>query len=183
VAAGLQYARHHPETLVIVTADHGHTSQIIDDPQTPEHHSTGHTGTEVRVAAQGPEAHRVLGITDQIGILLLMLVLQALSANGPLDEQGGRDLAVLLIAVLAAPILLALSAKFLRHGWALGWIVALLAELDVALVLYSAFVFGLFFGFAALVIAGPRGLGHREPLPPGGPALHLRRALTRAVTR
>jgi alkaline phosphatase/streptomycin-6-phosphatase len=76
----------------VVTADHGHTSQIIEYPQTDAHHSTGaiatlltadgapmvvhyatnlvgqsqdHTGTQVRIAAQGPQAFRVLGVTNQ----------------------------------------------------------------------------------------------------------------------
>jgi alkaline phosphatase/streptomycin-6-phosphatase len=94
VGVGLEYARTHRDTLVIVTADHGHTSQIVEFPQTAAHHSAGlfqtletvdgaplvvsyatvasppgtsqdHTGTEVRVAAQGPQAAGVLGITDQ----------------------------------------------------------------------------------------------------------------------
>ena len=91
VAAGLTYQKSHPDTLVVVTADHGHTSQIID-PQTPTDHSPGaiatlithdgapmvvnyatnldgrsqsHTGTEVRIAAVGPASERVRGITDQ----------------------------------------------------------------------------------------------------------------------
>jgi alkaline phosphatase len=92
IAEGLAYAKKHPDTLVVVTADHGHTSQIVEYPQTDTHHSTGaiatllthdnapmvvsyatnlvgqsqdHTGTEVRIAAQGPQAARVLGVTDQ----------------------------------------------------------------------------------------------------------------------
>jgi alkaline phosphatase len=92
IAEGLSYAKKHPDTLVVVTADHGHTSQIVEFPQTATHHSTGaiatlltkdeapmvvsyatnlvgasqdHTGTEVRIAAQGPQAARVLGVTDQ----------------------------------------------------------------------------------------------------------------------
>jgi alkaline phosphatase len=92
IAEGLSYAKKHPDTLVVVTADHGHTSQIVEYPQTATHHSTGaiatlltkddapmvvsyatnlvgasqdHTGTEVRIAAQRPQAARVLGITDQ----------------------------------------------------------------------------------------------------------------------
>ncbi|GAA1736278.1 alkaline phosphatase [Luedemannella helvata] len=92
VSVALDYARHHPDTLVVVTADHGHSSQIIEYPQTAEHHSPGailtlrtvegapmvvhyatnlagrsqdHTGTQVRIAAQGPQAYRVLGLTDQ----------------------------------------------------------------------------------------------------------------------
>jgi alkaline phosphatase len=92
VKVALDYVKHHPDTLIIVTADHGHTSQIIENPQTDTHHSTGaiatlltadnapmvvhyatnllgqsqdHTGTEVRIAAQGPQAFRVLGVTNQ----------------------------------------------------------------------------------------------------------------------
>ena len=92
IALGLAYARTHRDTLVVVTADHGHTSQIIEFPQTDAHHSPGaiatllthegapivvnyatvmpgnsmdHTGVEVRIAAQGPQSHRVLGITNQ----------------------------------------------------------------------------------------------------------------------
>ncbi|GAB1639765.1 alkaline phosphatase [Krasilnikovia sp. MM14-A1259] len=94
IAVALDYARSHRDTLVVVTADHGHTSQIIEYPQTSTHHSPGaiatlltadgapmvvnyatvsgapsssqdHTGTEVRIAAQGPQAYRVLGVTNQ----------------------------------------------------------------------------------------------------------------------
>ncbi|MGW2850178.1 alkaline phosphatase [Streptomyces sp. NPDC001108] len=82
------YAAKHPDTLVVTTADHGHTSQIIPlEAQPPGLSSTlitdegqpikvnystntpgqsqEHTGTEVRIAAQGPQAYRVLGVTDQ----------------------------------------------------------------------------------------------------------------------
>jgi alkaline phosphatase/streptomycin-6-phosphatase len=92
IRAGLAYAKTHPGTLIVVTADHAHTSQIIEYPQTSTHHSPGafqtlrtadgapmvvnyatvthgasqdHTGSEVRIAAQGPQAARVLGITNQ----------------------------------------------------------------------------------------------------------------------
>jgi alkaline phosphatase len=91
IQVALDWAKNHPDTLIIVTADHGHTSQIID-PQTATDHSPGaiatlitadgqpmvvnygtnlqgrsqsHTGTEVRIAAQGPQAANVVGITDQ----------------------------------------------------------------------------------------------------------------------
>ena len=40
----MAYAAHHPGTLVIVTADHAHTSQIIP-PQTDADHSPGLTST------------------------------------------------------------------------------------------------------------------------------------------
>ncbi|MEV5375526.1 alkaline phosphatase [Streptomyces nondiastaticus] len=82
------YAAEHPDTLVVTTADHGHTSQIVPLEATPPglsstlvtnegqqlkvNYSTNtpgkpqeHTGTEVRIAAQGPHAERVLGVTDQ----------------------------------------------------------------------------------------------------------------------
>ncbi|MFF2013138.1 alkaline phosphatase [Streptomyces sp. NPDC058195] len=82
------YAAQHPDTLVVTTADHGHSSQIVPlEAQPPGLSSTlitdegqpvkvnystntpgqsqEHTGTEVRIAAQGPQAYRVLGVTDQ----------------------------------------------------------------------------------------------------------------------
>src|SRR3954468_13215667 len=88
VKASLDYARHHADTLVVVTADHGHTSQIVplatdspgqtatlitaDGAQMKINYATTkpgvsqeHTGTEVRIAAQGPQAANVVGVTDQ----------------------------------------------------------------------------------------------------------------------
>jgi alkaline phosphatase len=92
VQVGLEFAKKHGDTLVIVTADHAHTSQII--PAVPanqvnhpgsytvlitadgakmtinyatEPHgvSQDHTGAQVRIAAQGPQAANVVGVTDQ----------------------------------------------------------------------------------------------------------------------
>jgi alkaline phosphatase/streptomycin-6-phosphatase len=98
IQVGLEYARTHRDTLVIVTADHAHTSQIIE-AQTANDHSPGatstlttdegvpmvvnyatnldgrsqsHTGSEVRVAAQGPQAANVLGVVDQTDLFHLM---------------------------------------------------------------------------------------------------------------
>lgn len=98
VKVGLEYAKTHPRTLVIVTADHGHTSQIIPNP-TPTDHSPGkystlitadgaqmtvnyatnlpnnsqeHTGTQVRIAAQGPQAASVVGVIDQTKLFQIM---------------------------------------------------------------------------------------------------------------
>ena len=86
------------------------------------------------------------------GILLFMLVLEALSAHGPTEAAGA--LGVLLCTLLGAPILTSLSAKFFRHGWAVGWVLALVAELNAAFLLYAATAFGLYFGVAALVFVG-----------------------------
>ncbi|WP_242613949.1 alkaline phosphatase [Actinomadura roseirufa] len=88
VKASLDYARTHRDTLVVVSADHGHTSQIIPlEAKSPGQTATlitadgapmqinyatntpgqsqEHTGTQVRIAAQGPQAANVVGVTDQ----------------------------------------------------------------------------------------------------------------------
>lgn len=83
----LEFARKEGNTLVIVTADHAHSSQIIaNDSKAPgltqklmtregspmtisygnsEEESQGHTGTQLRIAAYGPRAANVVGLTDQ----------------------------------------------------------------------------------------------------------------------
>jgi alkaline phosphatase/streptomycin-6-phosphatase len=92
VKAALAFAKTHPQTLVVVTADHAHTSQIIptdavpagfsttlitaDNAEMRVNYATGaasassqeHTGSQVRIAAVGPQASRVLGVTDQTGL-------------------------------------------------------------------------------------------------------------------
>jgi alkaline phosphatase len=88
VARVLAYQRSHPDTLVVVTADHGHTSQIVEAGSvtpgltatlrtneggdmtinyatSPAGTSQQHTGTQVRIAAIGPQAVNVTGVTDQ----------------------------------------------------------------------------------------------------------------------
>lgn len=98
IRLGLDYAAAHPGTLVVVTADHGHTSQIVGTPSETSHpaglfsslrtleggtltlsygtnvpgSSQDHTGTEVRIAAQGPQAANVLGVTDQTDLFRLL---------------------------------------------------------------------------------------------------------------
>lgn len=88
VKLALNYQRQHPDTLIVVTADHGHTSQIVETGSTttgvtatlrthddadmtisyataPYGQSQQHTGTQVRIAAAGPQAANVLGVTNQ----------------------------------------------------------------------------------------------------------------------
>lgn len=87
VQKALEFARKDGNTLVIVTADHAHSSQIIaNDSKAPgltqtlntkegglmtisygnsEEDSQGHTGTQLRIAAYGPHAANVVGLTDQ----------------------------------------------------------------------------------------------------------------------
>ncbi|MFH8224321.1 alkaline phosphatase [Streptomyces sp. NPDC018057] len=89
VGVARDFAERHPDTLVITTADHAQSSQIVPvdaEPMglsatlvtdeggrlkvsyatttTPED-GQEHTGTQVRIAAQGPFAERVSGVTDQ----------------------------------------------------------------------------------------------------------------------
>ncbi|AEV87749.1 alkaline phosphatase [Actinoplanes sp. SE50] len=86
IKKALDYQKKHPDTLVVVTADHGHTSQIVeaatmgytatlvthDNATMTISYATSditgsqqHTGTEVRIAAGGPQAANVLGVTNQ----------------------------------------------------------------------------------------------------------------------
>jgi alkaline phosphatase len=102
IGAALDWQRSHPDTLIVVTADHGHTSQIVSEDSSGTSGPTGyaqdlrtkdgqlmriaygtaggltrpdastlsqqHTGTEVRIAAIGPQAARVNGIIDETDI-------------------------------------------------------------------------------------------------------------------
>ena len=95
VAVARAFARSNPDTLIVVTADHAHTSQIIepvpadqtDHPGAfsvlttfdganmtinyatePPGASQSHTGSQLRIAAQGPQAANVVGVTDQTGL-------------------------------------------------------------------------------------------------------------------
>ena len=87
VKVALDFAKKDKNTLVIVTADHAHSSQIVDStPPTSlstalttkdgtvmkisygtasAGNSQQHTGTQLRVAAYGPQAANFVGLTDQ----------------------------------------------------------------------------------------------------------------------
>lgn len=94
VQKALAFAEKEGNTLVIVTADHAHSSQIIaNDSKAPgltqtlntregglmtisygnsEEDSQGHTGTQLRIAAYGPHAANVVGLTDQTDLFHTM---------------------------------------------------------------------------------------------------------------
>jgi alkaline phosphatase len=95
IAEALKYQKKNPDTLVVVTADHGHTSQIVaagskttgatatlrthDGADMTVSYATSplgtdqqHTGTQVRIAAGGPQAANVLGVTNQTDLFYTM---------------------------------------------------------------------------------------------------------------
>jgi alkaline phosphatase len=95
VQVALAFAKTHPKTLIIVTADHAHSSQIVEPGSeiqglgsilttkegapmeisygtAPKGGSQSHTGASVRAAAQGPQSANVVGIHDQTELYHLL---------------------------------------------------------------------------------------------------------------
>lgn len=115
IKVGLDFAASHPDTLLVVTGDHAHTSQIVsgatdlDHPpgsisalRTTEgetlivsygtnlyHRSQEHTGTQIRIAATGPLAANVLGVIDQTDLFRLM-ELAMTTQDGAAAPSRGR---------------------------------------------------------------------------------------------
>lgn len=95
VQKALAFAKKDGNTLVIVTADHAHTSQIISNGASApgltqalttrdgatmtvsygssEGSSQEHTGSQLRIAAYGPHAANVTGLTDQTDLFFTIL--------------------------------------------------------------------------------------------------------------
>jgi len=94
VQQALAFAREHGDTLVVVTADHAHSSQIVENgTKAPgltqalntkdgavmtlsygnsEAESQEHTGSQLRIAAYGPYAANVVGLTDQTDLFFTL---------------------------------------------------------------------------------------------------------------
>lgn len=94
VQQALSFAREHGNTLVVVTADHAHSSQIVENgTKAPgltqalntkdgavmtisygnsEEESQEHTGSQLRIAAYGPHAANVVGLTDQTDLFFTL---------------------------------------------------------------------------------------------------------------
>lgn len=106
VQAALAFARQDRHTLVVVTADHAHSSQIVypgtttpgltrtlttadGKPMTVAYGtaevggSQDHTGSQVRVAAYGPWAANVVGLTDQTDLFFTMRDALRLDPDAP----------------------------------------------------------------------------------------------------
>ena len=96
VGVALEYQRQHEDTLVVITADHSHASQIVGASQdTPGFYATletadgypirvsyatgktpggqTHTGARVPVAAIGPQATNVMGVRDQTDLFQTLI--------------------------------------------------------------------------------------------------------------
>jgi len=116
VQAALAFAKRDGNTLVIVTADHAHTSQIVDSTP-PTSLSTAlttkdgttlkvsygtsaaggsqqHTGTQLRIAGFGPGAANVVGLTDQTDNFFTMANALRLDRNtAALSNQARANVA------------------------------------------------------------------------------------------
>ena len=96
VGVALEYQEENPDTLVVVTADHAHTSQIVyADADPPGFYATletadgapirvsygtgktppgqGHTGARIPVMAIGPQATNVMGARDQTDLFATLI--------------------------------------------------------------------------------------------------------------
>ncbi|MDP2711884.1 MAG: alkaline phosphatase [Solirubrobacteraceae bacterium] len=93
VKVALDYQRSNPDTLIIVTSDHAHSTQIVPgansgvqtatvrtadgDPMTVAYSTqavgSSHTGSTVRVAAKGPQGANVTGLIDQTDLYATLL--------------------------------------------------------------------------------------------------------------
>lgn len=114
LGVALDFQRKNPDTLIIVTADHSHTSQIINANQTPapgaayatlktvdgapirvvygtatHGGSYAHTGAQVPVWAKGPRGAEIQGTIDQTDIFGVV----STTRNGGKDDRRdrGRD--------------------------------------------------------------------------------------------
>lgn len=116
VQVALAFAQERKDTLVVVTADHAHTSQIVGSPipglnthlltadgqemivaygTSAQGGSQQHTGAQVRIAGYGPGAANVVGLTDQTDLfftaangLALERNLASLSANATISAPA-----------------------------------------------------------------------------------------------
>ena len=127
----LEFQRTHPDTLIVMTADHGHATQIVRAGEAKAYstlqtadgspmrvgYSTStsgqwHTGTQVPIAAKGPQAANILGTLDQTE---LYQVLKGLAPAGT-DVEAPVTTATVAPAVNAngwnttVPVTITLSA-------------------------------------------------------------------------
>jgi len=121
VQVALEFAKTNGDTLVVVTADHAHTSQLVGSTPpglsanlltqeggsmivsygtAPQGGSQQHTGSQVRVAGYGPGAANVVGLTDQTDLFFTSK--NALELNSDLTALSA-DATISLSAAQVAP--------------------------------------------------------------------------------
>lgn len=118
VTAALEFAQQDGNTLVVVTADHAHTSMVVGRQTpgldanlmtadgrpmlvaygtSPEGSSQQHTGAQVRIAGFGPGAANVVGLVDQTDMFFTMR-----DGMSTWDEQHGQPVLVDVSSVVVA---------------------------------------------------------------------------------
>ena len=104
VQVALDYQAENPDTLVIVTGDHAHSTQIVGNPADDGRQTatvmtadgdpmsvaystnavgSDHTGAQIRVAASGPQAANVTGVIDQTDLFQTLLGRTPSTLPGP----------------------------------------------------------------------------------------------------
>lgn len=103
VQIALKFQEKNPDTLIVVTGDHAHSTQIVGgntdgkqtatvqtadgDPMTVAYSTSDvgsdHTGTQIRVAASGPQAANVTGVIDQTDLFQTLLGRTPSALPGP----------------------------------------------------------------------------------------------------
>ncbi|SDB89179.1 alkaline phosphatase [Sanguibacter gelidistatuariae] len=136
VQVALDFAKKDGNTLVVVTADHAHTSQIVDS--TPPGLSVAlttteggrmivsygtsaaggsqqHTGTQLRIAGYGPGAANVVGLTDQTDLFFTAANSLGLTRDLPSLSSGAT--LTLSQPVVAPGAALTVTASGLAADW------------------------------------------------------------------
>jgi alkaline phosphatase len=130
IGVAQEFQRTHPDTLILVTADHSHTSQIIPVTQTPRgayttlqtvdgapiriaygtapvSGSQAHTGSTVPVFASGPRAADIVGTIDQTELFpVLTNTITGTPVTAPVDVGGtvGSAVGATLALTVGAPV-------------------------------------------------------------------------------
>ena len=132
VKVALDFAKKDGNTLVIVTADHAHSSQIVDSAP-PTSLSTAvttvdgtvmkisygtaaaggsqqHTGSQLRIAGYGPGAANVVGLTDQTDTFFTMS--RALRLDRDTDDLSYKARAAVARATVAPGATVTVTVKY-----------------------------------------------------------------------
>ncbi|MEU7908345.1 hypothetical protein [Actinoplanes sp. NPDC049118] len=83
-------------------------------------------------------------------VLFFMTLLMRFLTSSAMGARGDRFV-VIFVTLACIPVALGLSAMLFRRGWALGWMLALVAEL-ATLVVAIASILGPFAGLAAIIL-------------------------------